>query len=322
MNVMFRYLLTLGILSGLVWLADFAAARGADPAAEKNPAPANGAAPASGANEPKQPRQKEPGQKDPGQKKPGQKNPGEKNPIEKNVSEKQPGQKDPKKPAQKPDGKWIEKDREAAALAFAGLHHPELVGLIEQLKETNPAEYQKAIRELARTSERLNQIQPKESKRYELELNAWKIASRVRLLAARLTMSRDPALEQELRDTLSQQIDARLQLLLLEQEEINGRLKKLDSTIETLRSTRDEQAKKSFDNVIRGITKATPRQKPVPSPKKVTQQAAQEKSKTSQLDAGKSEITTINETSKDGVKKLSTENKAAAETIAPAAKPN
>lgn len=319
MNVMFRYLLTLGILSGLVWLADFAAVRGADPAAEKEPPPAKGAAPAGEANEPKQARQK-----DPGQKKPGQKNAGEKNPIEKNASEKQPGQKDQKKPAQKPDGKEIEKDREAAALAFAGLHHPELVGLIEQLRETNPAEYQKAIRELARTSERLNQIQPKESKRYELELNSWKIASRVRLLAARLTMSRDPALEQELRDTLSQQIDARLQLLLLEQEEINGRLKKLDSTIETLRSTREEQAKKSFDNVIRGITKAAPRQKPVPGPRKVTQQAAQDKSKTPRTDAGKSDTTTINETpkDKDGVKKLSTENKAAAETVAPAAKPN
>lgn len=174
-----------------------------------------------------------------------------------------------------------EKEREAAALAFAGLHHPELTGLVEQLKESNPAEYQRAIRDLSRTRERLAQIEQKEPQRYELELSAWKISSRIRLIVARLTMARDPALEQELRDALAQQAGIRLDLLMLEQEQLKARLKKLDAQIEKTRTDRDEQAKKDFDTVIRSITKAGPGQKPGSGlkpdalSKKVTQQSPQ-----------------------------------------------
>lgn len=174
-----------------------------------------------------------------------------------------------------------EKEREAAALAFAGLHHPELTGLVEQLKESNPAEYQRAIRDLSRTRERLAQIEQKEPQRYALELSAWKISSRIRLIVARLTMARDPALEQELRDALAQQAGIRLDLLMLEQEQLKTRLKKLDAQIEKTRTDRDEQAKKDFDTVIRSITKSGPGQKPGSglkpdaSSKKVTQQSTQ-----------------------------------------------
>ena len=86
-------------------------------------------------------------------------------------------------------------EREAAAITFVRQHHAELVDLLNQLKETKPAEYQAAIRELFQTSERLAQLREQDPQRYELELDAWKTKSRIRLLAARSTMSGDMSLK-------------------------------------------------------------------------------------------------------------------------------
>ena len=166
-----------------------------------------------------------------------------------------------------------DKERETAALTFSREHHPELAGLIEQLKDSNPAEYQRAIRDLARTSERLAQVQQKDAPRYEVELKAWKISSRIRLVVARLTMGPDSALEQELRDALAQQAEVRLSLLQMEQEQVRTRLKKLDAQIEAIRNDRDNAVQNQFDTVLRAITKARsepPKGPPAPQ-KKVTQ---------------------------------------------------
>src|SRR6478736_3014044 len=54
-------------------------------------------------------------------------------------------------------------EREAAAMAFVKQHHPELADLLTMLKAGNQKEYEKAVRELYRTSERLAQIQERDS---------------------------------------------------------------------------------------------------------------------------------------------------------------
>src|SRR6185436_5664149 len=49
----------------------------------------------------------------------------------------------------------ITPEREAAAVTFVKLHHPDLAELLGHLKQSNPREYQRAIRDLFRTSENL-----------------------------------------------------------------------------------------------------------------------------------------------------------------------
>ena len=46
-------------------------------------------------------------------------------------------------------------ERQAAALKFAELHHPELYELLQNLKEARRPEYQEAVRQLYNDSERL-----------------------------------------------------------------------------------------------------------------------------------------------------------------------
>ena len=75
-------------------------------------------------------------------------------------------------------------EREAAARAFVGLHHPELNALLDRLKPMNPVEYEKAIGELFKVSEDMAALKARDPNRYPLVLESWKAKSRVEVLAA------------------------------------------------------------------------------------------------------------------------------------------
>src|SRR5687767_13810045 len=53
----------------------------------------------------------------------------------------------------------ITPEREAAVMTFVKHHHAELAELLIHLKENAPKEYERAVRDLFRTSERLAQVQ-------------------------------------------------------------------------------------------------------------------------------------------------------------------
>ena len=186
----------------------------------------------------------------------------------------------------------ITPERETAALEFARQNHPEVAKLIEGLKTSKPKEYQKAIRELFRTSERLNTIREKNPERYALEVDAWKLGSQMRLLAARMTMENDPGLEQELRETLGRQADVRLRLLELERDSLNRQLDKVNQRLDTVRTSRDTDVESELQKVLHKIdvARAAERrqkeaQRPAnsgkpknPAPKKKAAPAAESKS--------------------------------------------
>jgi len=142
-------------------------------------------------------------------------------------------------------------EREQAALAFAAQHHPELVDLITPLKSSNPKEYQRAIKELFRTSERLASVKARDSARYELELEAWKLQSQIRLLAARLTMAADPELESQLRDTLKMKSENHLKLLQNERETLQSRLAQVDEQISKASQSQEKTVQQEFDRLLK-----------------------------------------------------------------------
>ncbi|MBS0210520.1 MAG: hypothetical protein JSS27_16370 [Planctomycetes bacterium] len=140
-------------------------------------------------------------------------------------------QKTDKKKLAKPLVAGFTEGREAAALAFVRMNHPELIDLLEPLKATNPHEYQKAIRDLFMTSEKLGEMQQRNPQRYELELQDWKLGSRVQVLAVRLALRENAPVESELRQLLVEQQETRRQLLLLERDRLSSRLADIDSQI-------------------------------------------------------------------------------------------
>lgn len=134
----------------------------------------------------------------------------------------------------------ITPEREAAVLKFVEQHHPELAALLSSLKAGNAKEYQRALRDLFRVSERLAQFYGRDPQRYDLELRLWQAQSRMDLLAARLQMSGNAELRTQLEQSLAEQFSLRQSLLRLERERAAERLKKLDQQLEALDASRDE----------------------------------------------------------------------------------
>jgi hypothetical protein len=155
-------------------------------------------------------------------------------------------------------------EREAAAQEFVRQHHPELADLLTQLKISKPREFDRAMQELARTSERVSGWQERDPERYQLELDLWKVNSQARLLAARLMMGDNSALVEELRTLIAKRKDLELQLLLLERDRVSARSARLDAAIERARQTRDQQIQTALDQVIRGIDQSRPKNRPRP----------------------------------------------------------
>jgi len=143
-------------------------------------------------------------------------------------------------------------EREAAALTFIGLHHPEMAELLRQLKSTTPAEYKREVRVLFRSSETLAELRERDPELYELELRAWILDSRIRLLAARLSMAPSESVEQELRQALSEQIDVRIAQQTLTRRRLESRLADLNMQIERLEENRDEQIEKRMKSLLSG----------------------------------------------------------------------
>lgn len=146
-------------------------------------------------------------------------------------------------------------EREAAALTFVSAHHPELAPLLAHLKKSRPQEYQKAIRKLFNDSERLAHSREAQPRRYELELQEWKLSSRIELLVARLTMDRTPALEAELRKVLTEQLEVRRAMLVQERERNAQRLESLDKEIADLDANREQRLDEKFEKAVNASQK-------------------------------------------------------------------
>ena len=154
-------------------------------------------------------------------------------------------------------------EREAAALAFVGQQHPELTPLLSQLKANKPKEYEAAIRDLFRTSERLAGIQERNPERYALEIENWKLRSQLQLVAARATMPEPPgqdaarrAHEAELRRLLDQQVDGRVKLLQFDREQLLERADELQSQITALQSDRADEVERRFERLMSKVEKS------------------------------------------------------------------
>lgn len=149
-------------------------------------------------------------------------------------------------------------EREAAAETFAKLHHPELAKLLAQLKESNPAGYEQAVRDLFRTSERLARSQSRTPDRYEADLAMWKLDSRIRLLAARTAMGDSEETRAKLKELILQKGELQLKQMEAERDRITARLEKLNVSIENVTARRDEAAERELDRLLNSARSRAP----------------------------------------------------------------
>jgi hypothetical protein len=140
----------------------------------------------------------------------------------------------------------LTKRQEQAALKFARRHHPELAELLKQLDAEMTSEYDKAIRQIHSVSERLERIRKRSPEDYQLQLEAWKVDSRIKLLAARMTISSDEKLQTEMKKLLSQKYTLKEQQLRRDKERMQSRLERIDKQLETLETDREQLLQKDL----------------------------------------------------------------------------
>ena len=160
----------------------------------------------------------------------------------------------------------ITPEREAAAETFARLHHPELADLLQRLKAAQHADYDNAVRDLFRESERLARLKSRDAARYDLELQIWKVSSRIRLATARLAMEDSDSLRTELRNLLRERVALRARLVQQDREKVSIRLQKLDADLESLTSDPDALVDEDLERLIKSAhSSAASARKPRPS---------------------------------------------------------
>jgi hypothetical protein len=157
-------------------------------------------------------------------------------------------------------------EREAAALTFVGRHHPELAALLHQLKPMNPAAYEQAVGELFQISETLANLKPRDSRRYELGLEAWKAKSRVELLTAELASGSRPEPEDRLRAALADQVDVQIRQHRLDLEQAEARVRKARENLDRLEHDRNVLVDSRYQGLVKKGQRARRQDRGQPAP--------------------------------------------------------
>ncbi|WP_237225956.1 hypothetical protein [Rubinisphaera sp. JC750] len=146
-------------------------------------------------------------------------------------------------------------EREAAALKFVELHHKQLLRILQSLQSVDEDQYERAIEEIFRASERLARMKSRSAERYEYELELWKIKSRRNLLIASLPMVAD--YEQAMRNiqkTISRELEIQNQLLQYEAQVTRKRLNRIEESLKR----QQDNFETNVDRQLQRIRKAYP----------------------------------------------------------------
>ena len=174
-----------------------------------------------------------------------------------------PKKEKPKAPA------GVTAQQEAEVMQFLRQHHTELAELLGHLQLSRPADYTRAVRDIWHARERLRQFEKGDGDRYELELQSWVIQSKIQLLVARLAMSDSPALRDELRRLLADQLDLKVRSMQIERDRTAERLRKLDEQLQRLTDNRMEILEKEFLSLTKSSEKLKAKRKVLSAAKPV-----------------------------------------------------
>lgn len=136
-------------------------------------------------------------------------------------------------------------------LDFVGAHHAEMATLLKRLRQKSRTEFFAAVKELHPKIERLERWRSNDDARYAIELDAWKLDSRIRLLAARLAMSNDPEIQAQIRDVIRQRTEVRKRQLQLERDRTRQRLEKLEQVLSSLSEDPETAINKDLERILR-----------------------------------------------------------------------
>jgi len=154
-------------------------------------------------------------------------------------------------------------EREAFAVAFAKVNHPELGELIGNLKTMDETQYKTAVTTLATQAESLAALAKRDPEVHGVALREWKAQSRISVLAAKVTHldpSARPAAEVELKKLVEEQASLRITRKELDVKRAAEQLRKSEEQLQKLKADRDSWVAQQLKRWLR--TKDKPKSKP------------------------------------------------------------
>ena len=130
-------------------------------------------------------------------------------------------------------------EAEAGAMALVRQHLPELARVLEPLKATNPAEYGKAMTELAAEARSQADLRAKNPARADLALEAWQARTRVELIAAQLANSPGSEQESQLRTAIEARVDVDIRRQRFEVEQAEASVQRVRDNLARVEKNRD-----------------------------------------------------------------------------------
>jgi hypothetical protein len=143
-------------------------------------------------------------------------------------------------------------EREAAALFFAKKNAPEVLPLLEQLKKSNDAQYQREIREIFQVTEYLADLQD-DPRRHDLELKIWKTENKVYYLVARLPSQDDAErkkTEASIHDLARELVDLDIQVLERKSDQLGKELADAKEELAKARGQIDQQTRSRYEALL------------------------------------------------------------------------
>lgn len=143
-------------------------------------------------------------------------------------------------------------EREAAALFFIKKHVPEVLPLLEELKKSNPAQYQQEIREVFRVTEMLADLQD-DPRRHDLELKIWKTENKAHALIAKLSTPKEEdrkKAEAGLQELARELVELDIQILELKADQLDKELGEIKDDLAKAREQADKNVKAKYAELL------------------------------------------------------------------------
>lgn len=143
-------------------------------------------------------------------------------------------------------------EREAAALFFVKKNLPELLPLLDELKKSNAAEYQREVREIFQVTEMLADLID-EPERHRLELEIWKTENKAHTLVAKLSTPNEEErkkLEAQLQELARDLVELDIKVLKLKAEQLDKELGEVNDELAKMKENRDKEARERFEALV------------------------------------------------------------------------
>lgn len=151
-------------------------------------------------------------------------------------------------------------EREAAALHFVRKHCPDLVPLLDGLKQANRAAYERQVRETFQVTELLADLQD-DPKRHELELKIWIAENKALVAVAKLATAKDDdrkRAEEQLQALAKELVALDVRALEHRVEVLGTELSSAKDELAKFRENLDRAAKDRFEALLERAKKKKP----------------------------------------------------------------